>query len=73
MNKFDKDKFIEYVYSFYGPGGVYDMGATKNEIALATDLHISEGLPDSFCGDSIDRECVRDLIIELTDREFPDG
>ena len=29
-------EFVNYVYDFYGKGGVYDMGATVSQITTAT-------------------------------------
>ena len=53
------DEFISYVLSFYGNGGIYDIGLTRemaaNCAARITDLE----------GDSYDRETVRDLACEL--------
>ncbi len=54
-------EFINYVLSFYGPGGIYDMGATADMILEATQKYITEGA--DFCGDSIDRELIRDIMI----------
>ena len=39
MNSFNE--FIEYVYSFYGDGGLYDQKRTREQIAYATLLIIS--------------------------------
>ena len=54
-------EFIRYVKSFYGPGGIYDMGATDDDIIEATFKYITDGA--DFCGDSFDRESVRDIMI----------
>lgn len=55
-------EFIRYVKSFYGPGGIYDMGATDDDIIEATFKYIQSGA--DFCGDSFDREHVRDIMID---------
>lgn len=58
-------EFVDYVLSFYGVGGLYDFGATENDVRVALDERIAaagEGLP--FEGDSIDRELVRDIILK---------
>jgi len=59
-------EFYNYVLSFYGPGGIYPMGATLELIEQATQdlIRILEIKGQEFCGDSIDRELVRDLLIE---------
>ena len=55
-------EFINYVKSFYGPGGIYDMNATDDHIIEATFKYIRSGA--DFCGDSFDREHVRDIMID---------
>jgi hypothetical protein len=55
-------EFVNYVKSFYGPGGIYDMGATNEMIIDATFKYITSGA--HFCGDSFDREHVRDIMID---------
>ena len=62
-------EFVHYVMSFYGAGGIYDMGATEDMILEATQKYITEGA--DFCGDSIDRELVRDIMIQDYDLTFP--
>ena len=54
-------EFIQYVKSFYGPGGIYDMNATDAMIIDATIQYINSGA--DFAGDSFDRENVRDIMI----------
>lgn len=56
--------FIHYVRSFYGPGGIYDMGATDEMIIDATIQYLTS--PDAKWGDgdSFDRECIRDIMIK---------
>jgi len=57
-------EFINYVRSFYGPGGIYDMNVTDAMIIDATIQYLTtEGI--CWCnGDSTDREMVRDILIE---------
>ena len=59
------NEFIDYVYSFYGPNGLYPMQVTIPMIKEATQRHIKiQKLKEhKFLGDSYDRECVRDLMI----------
>ena len=54
--------FVQYVRSFYGPGVIYDMGATDVMIIEATLQYINSGA--DFEGDSFDREHVRDIMIQ---------
>ena len=59
-------EFVNYVYDLYGKGGVYDMGATVSQITTATIDYLSSLLSKgeyTFCGDSLDRERVRDIMI----------
>jgi hypothetical protein len=67
------DEFYDYVLSFYGEGGIYPMGATLSLIQQATDdlIQILQIKNEEFCGDSIDRELVRDLLISKYNLVFP--
>lgn len=58
--------FIDYVLSFYGIGGVYEMGATREQVEQALNKHLANCLSTGleFCGDTVDREWVRDIMIE---------
>ena len=58
-------EFYDYVLSFYGPDGIYPMGATLSLVKDATQTHIKilKLKGQEFLGDSIDRECVRDLLL----------
>ena len=65
MNSFNE--FIEYVYSFYGDGGLYDQKRTREQIAYAT-LDYLDGSNDVITwgnGDSLDRERVRDTMNKM--------
>ena len=57
--------FYDYVLSFYGEGGIYPMGATLTQVKKATQTHqkILKLKGEEFCGDSVDRECIRDLMM----------
>ena len=64
-------EFIDYVLSFYGKGGLYDQGRTKEQIAYATTVYLDacayyeeNNMPNMTWGggDSLDRERVRDLM-----------
>ena len=60
------NEFVSYVYDFYGKNGIYDMGATRDNITTATIDYLSDCLSKreyTFCGDSLDRERVRDIMI----------
>lgn len=59
------NEFTDYVLSFYGNGGVYDMKATQAEVVRATNIrNIFKHLLPFEC-DTVDRELVRDIIIEM--------
>ena len=65
-----KDDFIYYCLEFYGADGIYPIGATKETITKALDI-LSEVLIISqkeFCGDSIDRELIRDILSMRVDQ-----
>ncbi len=55
--------FIDYVHSFYGKDGVYDFGATKEDITLATAVYLRNLGKQDFAADSIDREHVREVLL----------
>ena len=55
--------FIGYVLDFYGKGGIYDFGATKQMVVAATLERIDKYPVMPFDGDSFDREIVRDIIL----------
>jgi hypothetical protein len=59
-------EFYDYVLSFYGPQGIYPMGANLTLVRKATQdlIRILKIKGQEFCGDSIDRELVRDLLID---------
>jgi hypothetical protein len=63
-------KFYQYVRSFYGPDGLYPMGATVPDIMAATKILI-DAVGDAFEGDSMDREDVRDILIKDFGYEWP--
>ena len=56
------NEFVEYVHDFYGKDGIYDMGATRDNITTATIDYISSENSLPFYGDSLDRERVRDIL-----------
>ena len=65
--------FIDYTLTFYGPDGIYPMGANRTVVLNATNdiIKIAEIKGEEFCGDSIDRELVRDLLISKYNLKFP--
>lgn len=63
-------EFYKYVRSFYGPQGLYPMGATLRDIKSATDIYLAQETA-KFEGDSMDRENVRDILIAAFGYTFP--
>jgi len=59
------NEFVNYVMSFYGKGEMYDIGATKEEILIATGIRMERHKDIPFDGDSLDREKVRDILLEM--------
>jgi len=60
------NEFIEYCLSFYGPNGLYDQGRTREQVAYATLMYL-DACNDMITwgdGDSLDRERVRDILLE---------
>ena len=78
------DEFTKYVYSFYGQKGIYPMryngqtSTTKKHtvsiIKKAIKIHIArlELAGNEFLADSMDREMVRDIMIDDFGLLFPD-
>ena len=71
------NEFINYCLDFYGKGGLYDQGRTKEQIAYATTMYLDacsyyaeqdKKYGSDFKvmvwgdGDSLDRERVRDIM-----------
>lgn len=56
-------KFVKYVLDFYGTGGIYDFDASEEEVFKALEVRL-ERKDIEFSGDSLDRELVRDIILE---------
>ena len=65
------NEFINYCLDFYGQGGLYDQGRTKEQIAFATTVYLDacsyyeeNNMPGMNWGggDSLDRERVRVLM-----------
>lgn len=57
--------FTQYMLDFYGPKGIYPYGFTAEQINLGTQLYkcrLDAG--QEFHGDTVDRERVRDIILE---------
>ena len=60
---YNMQEFIEYVLSFYGAGGLYDINASVDEVKKAIRIRLlNDDLP--FDGDTVDRELVRDIILD---------
>ena len=64
--------FITYVESFYGKGGVYPIGATTEMIAKSVKMYFNSLTEEVTWGggDSLDRERVRDILIEDNNLEW---
>jgi hypothetical protein len=65
--------FIDYVMSFYGADGLYPIEGINRTVVLKAmnDVMKIANIRDvPFCGDSYDREQVRDLLIDKYKLEF---
>ena len=66
--------FTQYLLDFYGPNSIYNLGFTREQIQLATQLYkcrLEDDYPgEEFCGDSVDRERVRDIILQTCYKEI---
>lgn len=63
--------FLAYVGDFYADGGLYDMGATSRQILDAFDIYANRVGYENLALDSVDREGVRDVMIEQFGLVFP--
>lgn len=54
--------FIKYVFNFYRPGWLYPYSFTLDEILQSLNVYLSTGKWAG--GDTVDRECIRDLIFQ---------
>ena len=54
------NEFVDYVFSFYGKGGIYDINANRQTVRWAVNRYLKR--TSDFCGDSIDRENVRTIL-----------
>lgn len=57
------DQFVDYVYSFYGKGGIYPIANLTHDDIIQATLELQSIPNREFCADSIDRERVRDIIM----------
>ena len=58
--------FVSYMLDFYGDDGIYNIGMTADEVLEGTLKLVSDyGSGTTFEGDSIDRERVRDIVLEM--------
>ena len=67
------NEFIDYVMSFYGAGELYPIkGINRTIVRKATNdvMRIAKIHGHAFCGDSVDREQVRDLLIDKYNLSF---
>ena len=69
-------EFVDYVLSFYGKGCIYDFGVKKNDVVTATVIYLNKVLADKTetytwgDGDSLDRERVRDILLDQMGYEW---
>ncbi|RYF12771.1 MAG: hypothetical protein EOO40_00405 [Deltaproteobacteria bacterium] len=65
-------EFLDYCWSFYGKNEIYGdafgQSLTRQELSAATALYRATA-GDDFCGDSMDRECVRELLLFARDKK----
>ncbi len=69
-----KNEFVDYVLDFYGVSGIYPMGVTRDDALIATGMRIGvcRWLNVPYEADSIDREAVRDILIEEFGYKWPE-
>lgn len=66
------EEFIQYCLKFYGKGGIYDMQADRESIEKALVIMLIQADKDYyFEGDSMDRERIRDTLVQYFGAKFP--
>lgn len=55
--------FIDYVLSFYGADGLYQYNFSIEEVKKAIRIRLLDD-ETPFEGDSVDREMVRDIVLD---------
>ena len=66
------NEFVDYVMDFYGANGIYAMNVNREDILIATGMRIEARKDIEFQGDSLDRELVRDILIERFNYKWPE-
>ena len=68
--------FTQYMMDFYGPQSeLYpELGFNETQIAIATGIYKMRLAQRDveFVGDSVDREAVRDIILEAREKVLPE-
>lgn len=68
--------FTKYMMDFYGPESeLYsELNFNETQIAIATSIYKMrlQTAGDEFYGDSVDRERVRDIILEAREQVLPE-
>ena len=67
--------FTKYMMDFYGAEGVYsELNFNRFQVGIATQIYMQRlskrGV--EFCGDSVDREAVRDIILAAREGVIPE-
>lgn len=57
------EQFIDYVYSFYGEGGIYPIATLTRADIVGAMAQLRADTRHEFCADSFDRELIRDIIM----------
>tara|TARA_R100000388_G_C7162234_1_gene119812 strand:+ start:228 stop:449 length:222 start_codon:yes stop_codon:yes gene_type:complete len=58
-------QFIDYCLEFYGNHGIYDLKMTREELERGLERRLQNRPDVAFDGDTIDRELVRDEVLEM--------
>ena len=58
-------RFIDYCLEFYGNRGIYDLKMTREELEQGLERRLQNRPDVPFDGDTIDREFVRDEVLEM--------
>lgn len=63
------ETFVDDFYQFYGPGGSYHMNITRADILAALEI-VKTNTDIPYLADSVDRERVKDVLINSMGFQF---
>jgi hypothetical protein len=69
QNQESQERFITNFYEFYGPHGAHPMNIDRNDISIALNI-VQNDVEIPYVGDAVDRERVKDVLINSMGFQF---